>query len=209
MTLELKIAFIGAAASVVSAMIAAIQLLKSERPKNVTTSGVFRREFFKWLPAIVAVSAVAIDFYDKHGPVNCESAIGTYGYDPRTTLLVADINSGLLTDFAAEYKMILVGQMPYADIDQETDTAIAKSREYTITGQPVAMSFSIDYQTKLRVKKSSPNILFFRLFLLPKSVSPDSITSFSDVPILGGKFIAQKGLNLGPIPWLEIQAAPK
>ena len=197
---ELKIAFIGTAASAVSAMIATIQLLRSERPNNVTTSGVLRREFFRWLPAIVAVSAVVIGIYDRRARVDCESAIGTYGYDPRTTLLVADINSELLTDFAADYKMILVGQMPYADIDQETDTAIAKSREYTITGQPVAMSFSVEYQTKLRVKKSSSNILLFRLFLLPKSVSPDSITSFSDVPILGGKFIAQKGLNLGPNP---------
>jgi hypothetical protein len=62
------------------------------------------------------------------------------GYGETAGALFAAVNSAPLLKYRDHFKMMLIIEVPYADIDKMTDTAIEKSGLYTITGEVTQMA---------------------------------------------------------------------
>ena len=108
------------------------------------------------------------------------------------------VNSRLLLhEYADSFKMLLVLNVPYANIDKMTDTCIEKSAMFTITGEVTTIAIKLQTPPNLRLPLSPDTkigdeisvMTNFHLVILPGSFSADQIRSLSDVERLGGKTI--------------------
>ena len=200
-------AYVSAASATAQAIFSGVQTWRQgqsrdrpavEGPRSHQTAG-------RWLPAIIAVCAAFWVTYDNHFNrlADYDRAVLQYSYIPLMAVASEVVDTGKLTDFSDSYRLVLLGQIIYGDVDSVTDTGIAKSVPYTITGNMINLEFAVDYTTKLRLKSNGPNRLQLSLILVPKAVSVDQITSLESLRSVGAKVLSQRGLNMGPIPFMQ------
>jgi hypothetical protein len=159
----------------------------------------------------VAVVAYVIDITDRlgwvkfsEGPLCVCDVIKGWGH--RGDALFIQVNSRLLLDYKDHFKMILIMEVPYANIDRMTDTNIEKSALFTITdAETLDLAVRLPTPPHLRVAPPlNSNIgdafdllVNFTLVLIPTDLSPEQIRSLFDVQRLGGKIITTYSANVG------------
>jgi hypothetical protein len=163
------------------------------------------RNIILWIALPVAIAAYTLDVGDRLGVINLSEPGelvlawgGTLG-GPYMT-----VNSRKLLKYKDHFKMMLILEIPYANIDPRTDTSIDRSGAFTITGDPVNLAIAEGAQpTHLRVD-TPPNAKVgdlvsvranWNLVLIPNDFSPEQIASLQDVERLGGKIVATVSTN--------------
>jgi hypothetical protein len=162
--------------------------------------GLLRAQYIGFIPLIaVAISASAF-VYQQLRPADLlalpEGAeIGTpfgvvqaWGINNDVFYMVIKTSS-LATDRKLR-RVALILRVPFADIDQMTDTNIKKSQAYTILDGFMTLAVPITNGIPLKVFFDRITPIQFNLVELPSMFSPDQIRSLSDVQGLGGKILA-------------------
>jgi hypothetical protein len=158
-----------------------------------------------WIALPIAIAAYTLDVGDRLGMINLseqgELVMSWGGADGGPYMTV---NSRKLLNYKDHFKMMLILEIPYANIDPRTDTSIEKSGAFTITGGPVNLAIaSVGRPTHLRVD-FPPNVKVgdrvsahanWNLVLIPNSFAPEQIASLQDVEGLGGKIVATVSTN--------------
>ena len=112
-----------------------------------------------------------------------------------------NIDSSSPGDFANSYKVAMVLDTAYSNIDRMTDTVIEKSQLYTITKRPQSLSI-IGPHTFRAPAQSSVVTIEYCLVILPNHLSIDQVRTLSDVSALGGKIIDCRGKSeYMRVPW--------
>jgi hypothetical protein len=150
----------------------------------------------------IAIAAYTIDIFDRFGWINLSARDShiILGWGPATHTYGITVNSHALLKYRDNFKMMLVLNIPYANVDKMTDVAIAKSEMFTITGGPTDIGIpdtSLQLQTlRISVPSTKKEIgdsfelpMLYNLVIIPKNNSPDLIKSLSDVEEIGGKII--------------------
>jgi hypothetical protein len=113
------------------------------------------------------------------------------------------VNSKQLLAYRDKYKMIIIINCPEASIDPVTDTAIAKSVLYTITGAITPLTIPMVQKIEhLRVIPPTDSkgefyvTVAFYLVIIPSNLSPEQILTLSDVQNLGGKIIGSSAAGI-------------
>jgi hypothetical protein len=100
--------------------------------------------------------------------------------------------------------MLLVLEVPYANVDKMTDNYIEKSAMFTITGERITLAIKLPTGGHLRAS-FPPNTKVgdtinvptdFNLVIFPNNLSEEQIRSLSDVERLGGKIITTYSTSL-------------
>jgi hypothetical protein len=155
----------------------------------------------------VAVAAYTIDVGDRLGWITLSEPnelIYSWGSLQQSGAPYMLVNSRLLLEYADSFKMLLVLNVPYSNIDKMTDACIEKSAMFTITGGVTTIAIKPQTPPNLRLPLS-PDVKIgdeisvltnFNLVILPSSLSADQIRSLSDVERLGGKTIIAYSTNL-------------
>jgi hypothetical protein len=131
------------------------------------------------------------------------------GYGETQGSLFAIVASAPLLKYKDHFKMMLIIEVPYADIDKMTDTAIEKSGLYTITGEVTQMAVTSIKNLRLGIPAGStgnvikPLVNFF-LAIIPNDVASEQIKTLSDVARVNGKMI---GPGHGMNPEFEVSPA--
>jgi len=102
------------------------------------------------------------------------------------------IDGKYLSSYKNKYNLLLIGEVPMPGIDTMTSKSIKKSVVYTITdGEITLVVDMVGIPTPIQ---SNGYVIFYtHVALIPKNVSPDKITTLSDVERMGGKIIARRG----------------
>jgi hypothetical protein len=96
--------------------------------------------------------------------------------------------------------MMLIIEVPLANIDAMTDVNIEKSGLYTITGDPTVVALPLPSPSHL-LSPVQPNkkpgdsfsaLVAFYLVIIPNDLSAEQVRSLSDVEKLGGKIITTR-----------------
>jgi hypothetical protein len=191
--------YLGPIASIVSLPAAVITVVAA-----LQTRGALRN-IILWTALPLAIAAYTLDISDRLGWINL-SRPGhiVIAYGKHDSALFMIVNSQQLLDYKDDYKMMLFLHVPYADIDNMTDTAIEKSAMFTITGAATNIAIPIKAPVHLRVIPP-PNTkignLFsipvtFSLVVLPNNTATEQIRSLSDVERVQGKIIETDGRDI-------------
>jgi hypothetical protein len=160
--------------------------------------------------ATIAFVAYAVDISDRLGWVNfSETGVftldlvkswGSVGAAYRMT-----IDSQPLLNYKRDFKLMLIVNVPYSNIDRMTDDAVEKSAMFTITGDTTTLAIpSYPAPGHLRIiippnykVGDDVNILVdFNLVVIPNNSPIEQIKSLSDVERLGGKIITTHAANV-------------
>jgi hypothetical protein len=113
------------------------------------------------------------------------------------------VNSRKLVGYKSNFKMMIILEIPHADIDARTDPAIEKSVLYTITGDAVLLAISAPASHLHPVPPANSKAgdtlsvpLDTYLVLIPTNLLPEQIRSLSDVERLGGKIVVVRSSSL-------------
>jgi hypothetical protein len=82
---------------------------------------------------------------------------------------------------------MLIVHTLFGDVDKMTDTFIAKSAAYTITG-PLIVLAALNRQT-MRFVPNLTNNVEFDVAVIPANITPDQIHTLNDVITLGGNLL--------------------
>jgi hypothetical protein len=86
-----------------------------------------------------------------------------------------------------QQKVILIARTVFSDIDRMTDTWIAKSSSYTLTG-PVLSMVAIN-KMQMHFGVGVANLVELNVAVIPPDISPDQIRNLSDIVHLGGQIL--------------------
>ena len=185
---------LGSVASIVSLPAAVITVWAALQSRGAG------RKIIVWIALPIAIAAYVLDVGDRLGFIGLSETgdlIPVWGEQGGG--LVMTVNSRRLRDYRDKFKMMMVLEVPYTNIDRMTDTSIAKSTTYTITGDLVTLAVPMSSAPhNLRVfppPNSKAGDTFsvqvnFNLVLIPNNLLPEQITSLADVERLGGKIVA-------------------
>ena len=153
----------------------------------------------------IAIAAYTIDISDRFGWIKLsETGELVPGWGRRDGTLFVLVNSRLLHSYKDNFKMMLILNVAYADIDRMSDTAIEKSAMFTITGDPTNIAAPLPSPRNLRVVPP-PNskigdlfdvLMNFNLVVVPNNSSSEQIRSLSDVERVGGKILTTTATNV-------------
>lgn len=165
-----------------------------------------RRRATPFILAIICWIVIGIDFADRRffnsPPV---PIIQEYGMLPTVGGFYANVNTGPLIQFKDSYKIMLIMRVNYIDVDRMSDKNIDKSKEYTITGSVTQLATILGQTYHMNISRTQNNMLDYSVAIIPEGVSPDLITSLSDVKRLGGRIVDNRGQGLGPMESHPIQ----
>jgi hypothetical protein len=149
------------------------------------------RACLTWLPPLLCLCLVAFGYYEHHhkNPISDKQTISSYGFNQSQSSFYATAATDSLYDRSFGYKLMLIVQAIHPGTDEMTDPDIAKSPLYTITGESITMAAQIAQQTPLKLSSKTTNSLVYYLVALPNGVSPDQITTLSDVDLVHGKLL--------------------
>jgi hypothetical protein len=154
----------------------------------------------------IAIAAYTIDIFDRFGWINLSARDGqiimSWGAGKGTFQVV--VGSYALLKYKDNFKMMLILNIPYANVDLMTDPAIVKSPIFTITGAPTAIGIpafppqlplQVSIPSTMKIGDSFNLPMLYILVIIPKNNSTDLIKSLSDVEKIGGKIveIVEKG----------------
>jgi hypothetical protein len=201
---------IGTGVATVAAVIAALYAVISYHwPRaardNAGGSHRARRVGFPVVIAVIAWAAVAFDYYDRHSqplPPRPE-VIQLYGMSPSG--FIAHVDTRPLLSHRHDSRLILIVRVIYTDVDRMTDTAIAMSAPYTITGDPTDLAVVVNMDTKLKLSSVLPNSIEYDVALLPSTFSADKITMLSDIERLGGEIVGVRGQVISPVAIVPVK----
>jgi hypothetical protein len=150
----------------------------------------FGRRVVLFFAIPVAVAAYTIDVGDRLGWIKLSEPnelILSWGSSQQSGAPYILVNSRLLLQYADSFKMLLVLNVPYANIDKMTDACIEKSAMFTITGEVTTIAIKLQTPPNLRLPLSPDTKIGdeirvptnFYLVVLPSSLSADQIRSLS------------------------------
>jgi hypothetical protein len=121
------------------------------------------------------------------------------------------VNSRKMVGYKSDFKMMMILEIPHADIDARTDPAIEKSVLYTITRDTVLLAIPAPGLHLHPVPPANSKagdtfsvLLDTYLVLIPTNLLAEQIKSLSDVEKLGGKIVTVRASSLD----YTVQAAP-
>jgi hypothetical protein len=189
---------LGSIASLVSLPAAAITVWAFLRSPGAA------RTIVLWIVLPIAIGAYTLDVGDRLGWIELSEKgdlIQSWGHTGNA--LYMTVNSRKLWDYKEKFKMMLVIEIPYSNVDRITDTAIDKSTAFTITGDAVNVAALLTSPTHLRPPNNNPSqisvMVEFNLVLIPNDLRPEQITSLADVQRLGGKIVATRSRDVSVI----------
>ena len=154
----------------------------------------------------IAIISYAADIADRLGFINISNrgeiiiAWGVSG-----NLFQMTVNTRPLLKYKDDYKLMLILEARYGNIDRMTDTHIEKSDFFTIHGEPIDIIISMASPIQHLLISPPPNAkpgdqvqvrVDFDLALVPKDLASEQIKSLSDLERLGGKIIGVTATNV-------------
>jgi hypothetical protein len=185
---------LGSVASIVSLPAAAITVWAALRSPGAG------RKITLWIALPIAIAAYTLDVGDRLGLISLsETGDLILLWGERGDAWAMTVNSRRLWDYRDKFKMMMVLEVPHANIDRMTDTSIDKSTTFTITGDLVNLAVPIPATlhhlrvlppSNSKVGDTFSEMVDFNLVLIPNNLLPEQITSLADVERLGGKIVA-------------------
>jgi hypothetical protein len=152
------------------------------RTEKETSAKSIRPTLFMIVLTVIVVGSVGYDIYDRRNQVHRESVVSWGAAGDNYHMAV--VTQGL-EEFAKTHRMMLILRPSLMGIDPATDTNIAKSTLYTISGSVVVLA--VPAATPLKMVPNQLNFMDFNAVLLPIGIGPERIRSLADVTDLGGK----------------------
>lgn len=137
-------------------------------------------------------AAVGFDYYDRHYGQLPPLYVDDWGIGPGD-VFYAIFNSAPLVRYKSDHKVLLILRVPYADIDPMTDTAIAKSDAYSITGQEMTLAKA---KPTLRAQLGKMINVDYYVVLLPSDIPPEKISSIGDIERFRGNILATRSTTV-------------
>jgi hypothetical protein len=189
---------IGSIASIVSLPATAVSVVAALRSPGMA------RSLMLIIAVPIAIAAYTIDVFDRLGWIKLsETGDVIQGWGRHDGALFITVNSRLLLGYQNKFKMVLIIELPYTDIDKMTDTHIEKTALFSITGNVTTMSVvpSIGHLRVVPPPDAKVGDIFdrlvgFSLVLLPNNLSAEQVESLLDVQKLGGQIIATYSTNV-------------
>ena len=113
----------------------------------------------------------------------------------------AFVNSHALLEYKDTFKFMLILSVPYSDVDRMTDTRIAKSKMFTITGDTIMIGIPITQLPRVsapsgkKIGDTFDATIMYNIVVLPKNNSEDLIKSLADVGNSGGKIVGSSVMS--------------
>jgi hypothetical protein len=160
----------------------------------------WRRTIILSIAIPVAIVSYSLDVADRLGWIdlaNRGDIIDGWGVADNGAFYVR-VNSFPLLKYSNNFKLMLILEVEYANIDRMTDVGIEKSELFTITGGIINIGIPVQLpNTRLRLTNppnSKPGDQYkrtvdFNVVIIPNDLSGDQIRSLPDVQRLGGKII--------------------
>lgn len=142
------------------------------------------------LTAIV-VGAVGYDVYDRNHQVQRDSVVS---WGAAGTAFHMAVTTHDLQNAAKTQRMMLILRPVLMGSDPMTDTNIAKSGLFTISGPTVVLAISS--LPPLLMAADQMNFMEFNAVLLPVGVGPERIRSLADVLDLGGRIYQTRATSV-------------
>jgi hypothetical protein len=149
------------------------------------------RSIFGWTFLAVGIILYAVDIADRFGafaaptPINIAASFGLAG-----STAYMDADTSKIREYRDDHKIALIVYIPVAQIDSMTDTRIAKSVPYSITGDRETLSLNITDKLTEGVQPGIYSIDFY-IALIPNKISENNILSLKDVEEFGGEIVGK------------------
>jgi hypothetical protein len=143
--------------------------------------------FLLWL-ACLAVIWVPYLYLSRPTIINISVArppIQQYGILGTRKQLYAVIDTSSFLPLKENDEIMMIARPGDHFIDAFKDAGIARSAKFAITGETVSIQFPISSEFIDRAEKFGGAVEFY-LIVIPKKVTPESISNLSDVTLSGG-----------------------
>jgi hypothetical protein len=160
----------------------------------------WRRTIILCIAVPIVIGSYTLDVADRLGWIDLASRgdiIDGWGVADNGAFYVR-VNTVPLLQYKDNFKLLLILEVEYANIDRITDAGIEKSETFTITGGIINIGIPVQLaNTPLRLgnpPNSKPGDQYkrtvdFNVVIIPNGFSGEQIRSLSDVQKLGGKII--------------------
>jgi hypothetical protein len=160
----------------------------------------WRRSIILCIAIPVAIASYTLDVADRLGWIdlaNRGDIIDGWGVAENGAFYVR-VNSFPLLKYKENFKLMLILEVEYANIDRMTDAGIEKSELFTITGGMINIAIPVQLpSTRLRLANPPDTKLGdqykrtvdFNVVIIPNDLSGEQIRSLSDVQRFGGKIV--------------------
>jgi hypothetical protein len=155
------------------------------------------------LLSVIVVGTVGYDIYDRHHQVYHDSVISWGAAGDNYHMIVTTLD---LQDLTKTHRMMMIIRPSIMGADPMTDTNIAKSGLFTISGPAVALAIPVS--TPLRMVPNQLNFMEYNAVLIPNGVGSDRIRSLADVVDLGGKIFQTRGSSVMAGSPIDASATP-
>ncbi len=155
------------------------------------------------LLSAIVVGAVGYDIYDRHHQVYRDNVISWGAAGDNYHMVVATHD---LQDLTKTHRMMMIVRPNIMGPDPMTDTNIAKSGLFTISGS--AVTLAVPASSPLRMVPNQLNFMEYNAVLIPVGVGSDRIRSLADVLDLGGKLFERRGSSVMAGSPIDSSATP-
>jgi hypothetical protein len=153
----------------------------------------FSRRHFVVMSMLTLLSWGAVAANQYLIPIKKGDLVSNWGISGDLNFFI-EIATQNIIEYEDKDKLIVILTVPVSNVDRMTDTRIAKSSTYSITGKNELMSVA----AKPDLGKGLPIGVYavvLNVALIPNNIDPDRIRNLADVHRLGGEIIASPALG--------------
>jgi|SRR5271167_3406587 len=146
----------------------------------------------------IIIAQVFFNYYEKNSAtVEPILSWGTHKISSESFAYTMIVNGHSYLEYKDQYHLTLILRVPFADINEMSDTAIEKSALYDITDEPIAPAHISENKLHLTPMPGTNTALIkYILIALPDKIGVDAVTSLGNLQSLGGKILTDRSQTI-------------